>query len=123
MGKDSDGEDDDLQILENIINEHESEKVDSENEASDDEFEVMGQIPKANWVPSEKIIEWYLKVADLELSKEVITTIQDDFKAEGEIDSHFQPPKFPDPLWSAVNSSSADTFRLKYLYKTQENLY
>ena len=58
----------------------------------------------------------------MELPKEVISEISEEFKADEEINDHFTPPKFPSPLWTAVQSSSADSFKLKSIFKAQENL-
>ena len=117
----SESDEDELSQLENILNA--SSDVEEHVSASDDDFEIIGDTPKGNWSPSKKILDWYLKVADLELNKDLISKIHEEFKTEDSLNDHFQPPKLPPSLWSAVQSNSADSYRLKSLYKSQELLY
>ena len=105
------------------VDQSESEKDEDESSEDEDELTVLGAAPEANWAPSKKLWEWYLRVSDLELSKEVISEISEEFKASDEVNNHFSPPRFPLPLWSAVQSSSADSFKLKSIFKAQENIF
>ena len=116
---DSESDGSDLEALENLYSKDDA-KIGSESE---DEFNILGQTSSASWSPSEKALKFYLKVADLELSKEVIANIKEDFKCEADLDSHFSPPKFPSAFWDLVQNSSADSTKLKSLYKCQEKLY
>ena len=118
---DSSVEVDDLAALEEILNRDSSDQDSSSH--SSDEYEILGGSSKPSWKPSEKSLKWYKEVADLELKKEVLDNIKETFKTADDLNSHFEPPKFPSSLWTAVQTSSADTFRLKSLYKSQENLY
>ena len=115
---------DDLDRLEQIVSKSDppSEVEEDSDSDEDEDLTVLGAVPEANWAPSKKLFEWYLKVSDLELSKEVISDITEEFKADEEINNHFLPPRFPLPLWSAVQSSSADAFKLKSIFRAQEHL-
>ena len=96
-----------------------------ENDESDndEEFNYIGGTPPAKWTPSARSLKLYLKVANIELKKDELDKIQDEFKTEPDLDPHFNPPRFPQSLWSAVQGSSSDLFKLKFLFRTQENLY
>ena len=120
-------DDDPNDILENLYSKDdsqfsESDKEDDSSEEDDEDLTVLGAAPEANWAPSKKLMDWFLRVSDLELTKEVLSEISEEFKADDEIDDHFCPPKFSPPLWTAVQSSSADSFKHKSIYKAQENL-
>ena len=65
----------------------------------------------------------FLKKWEGDFKKDLITQIQEDYKGSDDIDSHFEPPRFPSALWSAVQNNHADVFRLKVILKAQENLY
>ena len=100
--------------------EDESEKgTDSD---SDSEFQFLGATPSPSWAPSKKAMNLFLKVADLELKKEILNDLHEEFKADPEIDSHFTPPKFPSSIWSLVQNSTSDTSKLSTLFKCQDNL-
>ena len=127
-GKDtleSESEEDANEKLEEILNRSFSDHNNaSDNDHSDnDEFEIMGDKPSPSWSPSQKSLDWFLKVADLDLNKEIISQIQEDYKGSDSLETHFEPPRFPSALWSAVQNNHADVFRLKVILKAQENLY
>ena len=113
-------------LLEKLLNHspsnHDSSSEDSQSD-DDDAFDIMGDEPSPSWSPSQKSLDWFLKVADLDLKKDLITKIKEDYKGSEDIDSHFEPPRFPSALWSAVQHNHADVFRLKVILKAQENLY
>ena len=123
--EDSDNQND-LEMLEELYSKDIPQISDSDKENNssdeDEELTVLGADPEGNWAPSKKLMDWFLRVSDMELSREVLSEISEEFKADDEIDNHFSPPKFPLPLWTAVQSSSADSFKLKSIYKAQENM-
>ena len=53
----------------------------------------------------------------------MVKEIKDQYVGEDDLDAHFSPPRFPPSLWASVQSSQADTFRLKTLFKVQDNLF
>ena len=114
-------------LLEELLSKEDTDPSESEkdDDSSDDDEDllVLGDDPEANWTPSKKLYNWYLKVADIELPKDILSGITEEFKSDKEVNEHFSPPKFPLPLWTAVQSSSADAFKLKSIYKAQENLF
>ena len=118
-------EEDNLNNLERILcnsdNDNEEEDDDKENES--DEFDLLGGPSKHSWSPPKKAMSFYLKAADIDLNKDLVKEISDQFISDSKIDDHFSPPRFPPSLWSAVQSSQSDTYRLKSLFKVQENLY
>lgn len=118
-------EGDPLDKMEAIINDEGNDEPDSEHESEgeSDGFEILGAPAEASWVPPKKSLDFYLKVADLDLSKDITKDIESHFKADEETEKHFHPPKFPAPFWNAVQNSPADSFKLKAIHKVQENLY
>ena len=117
-------EEDPLDEYHRLLNkEHDSDmEFDSEEEV-ESEFTILGAPSEPSWVPPKNALKFYLKVADLELSKEVIKDIESKFKTNDDLDEHFHPPKFPTPFWNVVQSSPADSYKLKALHKVQENIY
>ena len=114
---------DELSPLEKIICSDQTEKSQSDSDDSEDDFNILGKPSSPNWSPSEKALKFYLNVADLELSKEVIQDLQEEFKSSAELDKHFCPPRFPPTFWDLVQNSTSDSFKLKSLFKCQEKLY
>ena len=94
-----------------------------ESSEDDEEINVLGGPKKGQWSLSKKILEFYLKAADIELSKDIISSISEKFKASEDLESHFTPPRLPPSLWANIQSSHSDSYKLKYLYKVQENLF
>lgn len=120
-----DNNNDPLGALENLLNQEEEEdSQDEEGETSDsDDFNFFGQTAPPSWTPSKKALNLFLKVADLELSREVISKIEDEFKTSDDLETHFQPPKFPPSLWSLVKDNHYDLMKLMSLFRFQQNLY
>ena len=117
--------DDDFDNLENFLMEddEESEQDPSPSDEEDDDLEVLGGPEAASWSIPKKSLKFYLKAADIELKKELVDSIKEEFKADQDTESHFAPPRFSSSLWSTVQSSKADMFKLKCLYKVQEHMY
>ena len=118
----------DMENLENLLcgsdDDLEEEEEESEDEPEKDEsFDVLGGPKKGLWTPSKKALEFYLKAADIELKPDLIKEIKEQYAAEDDLDAHFCPPRFPPSLWATVQSSQADIYRLKSLFKVQDNLF
>ena len=112
----------DFSNLENFLME-DCEESDRGSESSDEDLEILGGPQSASWTISQKSFDFYKKVADIELKKELIDSIKKEFQAHEDVEPHFAPPRFSPSLWSTVQSSKADTFKLKCLYKVQEHIY
>ena len=98
--------------------------MDGDTSDSDDfDFDFYGGSAPPAWTPSAKTLKLFLKVADLELPRDVISKIEEEFKTSDELESHFLPPKFPPSLWSLAQNNSLDQMRLKILFRSQQNLY
>ena len=106
-----------------ILDDHESDKEVSDLEENEESFNILGKTPSSAWSPAERVLKFYLKIADLELSKEVLSELSEEFKTNPDLDNHFTPPKFPPSFWELVQKSSSDLFKLKALFKIQENLF
>ena len=57
------------------------------------------------------------------MKKEVVDELASKYQGEEEVESHFTPPKFPPTLWASAQSSQADVFRLKAIYKVQQKMF
>ena len=122
----SETEVDDLENLENILCKSDDEDHDDHNISDVDdgeEYDILGGPSKSSWSPSKKALSFYLKAADIDLGKDLLNEIQQKYKSDEKLNDHFSPPRFPASLWSTVQSSQSDTFRLKSLFKVQDNLY
>ena len=116
---------DEMDCLEDILC-SEGQDADCANGSDSDDcepFEVLCAPNSASWSPSKKTLEFYLKAADIPLTKEVLNGIGEKYRADEKLEVHFAPPRFPASLWSSVQSSPSDTYRLKNLFRVQENLY
>ena len=116
-------EGDELSSLEKALALEVETENQAENQDSDDAFKILGSSKNNSWSPQEKIMDYYLKIADMELNKDVISELQEEFKCPDDIQSHFNPPKFPSSFWELVQKSPNDLFKLKSLFKVQENLF
>ena len=120
--------DDDLENLEMLLcnsddDLEEEDNPDEESEEDEESFDVLGGPKKGLWAPTKKAFEFYLKAADIELKPDLIKEIKEQYLSESDLDAHFTPPRFPSSLWATVQSSQADTYRLKSLFKVQDNLF
>ena len=126
---DSDHEDIDIleQILansqEDIFDEPEEESKQSDN-SSDSDFEVIGGPPEAAWTISQKVMKWFLTVADIELKKDDFEELKKRYKPSEENASHFEPPKLPAGIWQTITQSNhADAYKLKHIHRAQDSIY
>ena len=106
--------------------EEDSSKEKEDAAASDsDDLEVLGGDPEASWNPDKKVLDWYLKVADIELKPENLKKLKEAYKSSSDHESHFSPPRFSPGIWNAITSGSshADSYRLKTINKAQDKLY
>ena len=118
----SDTQEDNFVNFERILCDSDIEEEDDE-ETDSDEFDILGGPSKPTWSPSKKAMSFYLKAADIDLNKDLVKEIGDEFKSDSKVNDHFSPPHFPPSLWSAVRTSRSDISRLKSLFKVQENLF
>ena len=122
----SDSGGDDLRALEQGLLEEDDQSLNIVSDLGSDEDDplgILGGLPDANWCPDQKFLDWYLKVADIELDKKNLDALKEEFSCEETILEHFSPPKFDDSLWQFVQAKQGDTSRLKSLYKTQESIF
>ena len=71
-----------------------------------------------------KVLDFYKKVADLELEKEDCEKLKEAWKPSEEFSPHFEPPKLPQALWQTISSNSqADFHRAKTIFKAQDYIY
>ena len=116
-------ESDPLDQMEKEANYESAEFSEDEEVESEDEIQILGAPKTASWTPSKKSLSFYTKVANIELTKDIIKELENEFSCEEGIDKHFHPPKFPTPLWQAVQKSPSDTYKLKAIHKVQEKLF
>ena len=119
----NDTEVDNLENLEKILCTSDNEDEIENESDEEEEIEVLGGPKKAAWSPSKKSKSFYLKAADIELNKDLIKEISEQYDGSEDTNSHFSPPRFSSALWSTVQTSQSDTFRLKSLHKIQDHLY
>lgn len=82
---------------------------------------VIGNAPSPTWSPSSHVFDWFLTVADINLKKENLDEISEQYKPSDQVADHFHPPKLPEPVWQNVKSSS-QYFGQKVVYQAQEYL-
>ena len=111
---------DELDQLDNLLS---NQPEEDESLDRTDEFDILSGPEKPNWVPDKKAFKFFLKAADIDLKKEVLSELTSKYQGEEDVEAHFCPPKFPPALWASTQSSQADVFRLKAIYKVQQNLF
>ena len=84
-------------------------------------FPIIGSTSKSNWQPSDKVLNWYTKVADSELTEEQISLITSEYIPPESIAIHFNPPKIPNVLYKKLKSNPTESFKLKPLNKCQQS--
>ena len=109
---------DDLDNLERLIQTNENEGSESE-----EDFKMLGDEGSPTWSPNSKSFKFFQKASDVELSKEILNNIKKKYEGKEEIENEFRPPKFPSAMWDSVQTNGSDVYRLKALFKVQENLY
>ena len=88
-----------------------------------DNFRVLGSEPSPSWVPPKKSMNWYTKIADIELKDNEVQQIEQDFSHPSAEEHHFIPPKFPNTIWDAVKASPSDLYKQRICYKAQNLNY
>ena len=53
--------------------------------------------------------EWYMRIADTELSEANLEEFMKDFIPSGEVSNHFDPPKLPNSIWNRIKSQSPNS--------------
>ena len=86
------------------------------------DFPILGGACPPSWVPSDKVLQWYLQVADIDLKSDQLSCIFDQYKSSDQLAEDFGPPKLPDSMWNNIKSTS-DAHKFKAVYHTQEVLY
>ena len=94
----SEDKDDGLSCLEQELFNEATDNNSTKTSDHEESFKILGDSPNCSWTPSETIMNFYLKIADLELSKDILSSIHDEFKADENVQPHFTPPKFPLPF-------------------------
>ena len=107
-----------LESLEQLLNEEEEQAGEEELEFG---FPILGGIDPPTWYLSKEVLRWYKTVADIDLEKESLKDINEQYKSKEELVEHFRPPKLPEPLWSSMKSTS-NAFRQKVIFQAQEYL-
>lgn len=85
-----------------------------------DEFlPIISTTSKSNWSPCDEVLNWYTKVADIDLSDEQAREISDKYVPSSSISSHFEPPHLPPALWQKTKSSAQNTYKERSLFRIQ----
>jgi hypothetical protein len=97
-------------------------ELEPQNDENTSEFTIIGASSPPTWLLPTKALEWYKKVADIELKTSEMQEIEAKYTPPESESSHFEPPKFPASLWQIIKPTH-DSYRLKICYKTQSYLY
>lgn len=87
-------------------------------------FPIIGGTAPPNWQPDDPVLQWFLKVADIDVKGEDFASIKEQFKHSEELSDHFTPPKLPEPLWrNILASSQSQAYRHKSIFVAQDYLF
>ena len=93
---------------------------DSDVEESPPEFPILDSESLPTWHPSDAVFKWFSRVADIELKDEQISEISEAYLPSAEIETHFQPPLIPKPLWQKCKASRNEHKQMA-LFKIQQS--
>lgn len=97
----------------------ESDISDTESNVSFD-IPIVGENESYSWEPPTKAFAWFKRVADKELSKELITEMLEDFIPSPEVEKHFMPPKLPSTVWKQLSANRGEYYKLNSMFQTQK---
>ena len=76
--------------------------------------------PPTSWSPSSKILNWFMKVADVELKEAQMDSFLEEFVPSKENKPHFKPPRLPHVIWKKLKNDKDPAMpNLKNTYKSQ----
>lgn len=84
---------------------------------------ILGGVPPPTWTPNEQVLNWYLKVADIDLKGEDFQKISSAYETTDTLSEHFSPPKLPDPIWRNLKTMLGQPNHHRALFHTQEYLF
>lgn len=93
-----------------------------ENDATID-LPIFGTDPEYNWAPSVNTMNWFRKVADIELTDNQVTEISDSYTPCDDIAADFVPPEIPPVFWNKMKSDSKNSlvyYNQRALWKSQK---
>jgi len=97
--------------------------LDDQSESGKAEFPVIGSHSDPTWEPSEKVMKWYTRVADIELAASDVKEIKTQFTPPEPIAAHFSPPLVPPIIWNNIKSDCPDAYKQSALCKSQELIF
>ena len=103
--------------MEGIIQTIENEGFESEDS------KMSGDEASPNWSPNVKSLKNFRKTSDVELSNKILNDIKKKYEGKEEVENEFRPPKFPSAMRHLAQANSSDVYRLKAIFKVQENLH
>ena len=81
---------------------------------------IIGDSPGHTWHPSEEVIDWYTRIADLQLSTSSFKEIDSKVIPSSEILNHFTPPKIPEVLYNAAKNNRNTHYSLTTVANSQQ---
>ena len=81
---------------------------------------IFGSEPVSNWSLSQNTLDWFQRVADVELQGPQIAEISKSFLPVIEVEQDFTPPDIPLVFWRKLKNNSNDLFRQKCLLQVQK---
>jgi len=84
---------------------------------------VIGCPSNPTWEPSKKALEWYRKVADIEIKYNEFNEIKAKFSPNEEISRDFTPPEVPPIISNSLKPDSSEMFKQNALSKSQEFIF
>lgn len=110
-----------------LMDEHNtcSNEGETPDPTSADNFPVVGLDPDSTWDPPARALDWYKKVADIDLTDAQVDSFMESFIPPTELESHFVPPRLPRSVWDKLlHSKRGDELnRQRQVYKSQKLLY
>lgn len=87
---------------------------------SNNNLPILGNNSTENWNLSESTLDWFKKVADLELKEEEISEIDKLYTPAEDIKSEFLPPDIPLALWNKMKNNNSEYYKQKSLLRAQK---
>ena len=90
-----------------------------DSNSNDEEIPILGSKPPPCWVPPEKVFDWFLKVADMELNDTQFKELEAEFLSSDDVSTHFEPARLPSVIWDCIKTKRGENYRQRSAFKIQ----
>ena len=90
-----------------------------ENSSSSTDLPIIGASSNSNWEVSDRVLQWFKTIADIELTDEQISEISREYVPDNDVKNHFEHPRIPSALYKRIKNKPSEPLRLRPLNRSQ----